>query len=107
MEAQTPVYNVLDPSSLEHRGEPLIAHGTMLRIHQHPVVAAMRELFGNRRTVRIQKQAELWRTRAQFILELNSGRHVSHKLFSLCFGGFATLCGGTLRKSHGFIHPRR
>jgi len=25
-------------------------------------------------------------------------------LFSLCFGGFAILCGGTLRKSHGFIH---
>jgi hypothetical protein len=41
----------------------------------------MGELLGNRGTMGVQKQAELWRTRAQFIFEIHAAYRVCHKMF--------------------------
>src|SRR5947207_3241647 len=56
---------VRDPG--EHRRQALEAHRTMLRVHQQPVVAAVRELFGDRRAMRIQEQSQLGRPGTQLL----------------------------------------
>ena len=47
--------------SRKHRGELLVVHGAVLGIDQQPVVAAVRELFGDGGTVGVEEQAHLGR----------------------------------------------
>ena len=54
------------------------AHGPVLCIDQQPVVAAVRQLFGDGGTVRIQEQAELGLSFAQLFLKLSSTEYFTH-----------------------------
>ena len=59
-----------------------ITHRSMLRIHQQPIVAAMGQLLGDRRTVRIHEQAELGLPFAQLFLKLSSTEYFTHSFMS-------------------------
>src|SRR5271157_79282 len=52
----------------------------MLRIHQQPVIAAMRQLLRYRRAVGVKKQSQLRLTGAQLFLELRSADTFTHLL---------------------------
>ena len=63
----------------EHAGETLVAHRPVLRVHQQPVVAAVRELLGDGWTVRVQKQSQFRSTRTQLLLEFGAGQRCIHR----------------------------
>ena len=62
----------------QHAREAFVAHRPVLRVDQQPVVAAVRQLFGNGRTVRVQEQAQFRRAAAQLLLEFRSADRCMH-----------------------------
>ena len=44
----------------------------MLRVHEQPVVAAVSELLGNGRAVRVEKETELRLARSKLLFEINT-----------------------------------
>ena len=54
----------------------------MLRIHQQPVIATVRQLFGNSRTMRVEEQAHLGFAFSQLLLKFRSAQSFNHFDFS-------------------------
>ncbi len=60
--------------SAEHRRKFFVVHGAVLGIDEQPVVAAVRELLGDRGTVRVEEQADLWRALMQLLFEFGTAQ---------------------------------
>src|SRR4029077_1622528 len=58
----------------QHGGKFFISHGAVLGVDEEPVVSAVRELLGDRRTVRVEEQAHLGLAGAQLLFELGSAQ---------------------------------
>ena len=60
-------------NAAEHGGKLFVIHAAVLSVNEQSVVAAVCELFGDRRAVRIEEQSHFRVSRAQLLFKLGTG----------------------------------